>query len=124
MVILGAVVVLLSFISEHLDFGSICIFYNLTGIPCPSCGMTRAYLALFQGDFKEAFLYHPLFPLVPVLFYGIVKDRRKVIHALGVIFILVWILRMILYFPQVEPMNYNPRSIWGIIIYYFRTVTS
>ena len=122
--VLGASLVLLSFLSESLGNGSICLFYNLTGIPCPSCGMTRAYLQLSQGNYAEAFRYHPLFLLVPVLFYGIMKDKRRIIHGLGIIFLLVWIIRMILYFPHVEPMNYNPRSLWGIIIHLLRTVTS
>lgn len=43
-----------------------CPFLWFTGIPCPGCGMTRAFLALVQGDFLAAFGYHPLFLLVLV----------------------------------------------------------
>ena len=32
-----------------LDTG--CMFYHITGIPCPGCGMTRAYLAALRLDF-------------------------------------------------------------------------
>lgn len=48
-----------------LRFG--CLILALTGIPCPGCGMTRAYLAFFHMDFERAFLYHPLFPSFIVL---------------------------------------------------------
>ena len=36
-----------------------CIFKGVTGIPCPGCGMTRAYLAILQGEFSTAWRYHP-----------------------------------------------------------------
>lgn len=38
-----------------------CTFHAAFGFPCPSCGMTRAGLALAQGDFFQAFAHHPLF---------------------------------------------------------------
>lgn len=41
-----------------------CPFLFLWGIPCPGCGMTRAFLALLHLDFAAAFYYHPLFPVV------------------------------------------------------------
>lgn len=41
-----------------------CPFYLITGIPCPSCGMTRAVAAALHLDFKKAFEYHPLFLLL------------------------------------------------------------
>ena len=43
-----------------------CIFRFTTGVPCPGCGMTRAYAALLRGDVAAAFAYHPLFWTVPV----------------------------------------------------------
>ena len=42
-----------------------CPFYNLTHIPCPCCGVTRAWLAFFRGDLALALRYHALFPLIP-----------------------------------------------------------
>jgi len=37
------------------------------GIPCPGCGLTRATLALFHGDFRGALRLHPLvFVLTPL----------------------------------------------------------
>lgn len=38
----------------------VCTFRAAVGFPCPSCGMTRAGLALAQGEFFQAFAYHPL----------------------------------------------------------------
>lgn len=31
-----------------------------TGVDCPGCGMTRAFLALARGDISQSFKYHPL----------------------------------------------------------------
>ncbi len=38
----------------------ICPFHAITGIPCPTCGITRAFSSLFHGDPREAFLFNPL----------------------------------------------------------------
>lgn len=43
-----------------------CLFQWLLHIPCPGCGMTRAYLCLLQGDVGGAFGYHPMFWSVPL----------------------------------------------------------
>lgn len=44
-----------------------CLFRNITGIPCPGCGMSRAWLAALRLDLITAFRYHPMFWSVPVL---------------------------------------------------------
>jgi hypothetical protein len=40
------------------------------GIPCPGCGLTRATLALFRGDIRQALGFHPLVPVLAPLFVG------------------------------------------------------
>jgi len=37
-------------------------------IYCPLCGMTRAIMSLLHGDLRQAFIFHPLFPIPPVLY--------------------------------------------------------
>jgi glucan phosphoethanolaminetransferase (alkaline phosphatase superfamily) len=36
----------------------------VTGIPCPSCGLTRALAHLERGHVSEALRFHPFVPLV------------------------------------------------------------
>jgi uncharacterized protein DUF2752 len=40
-----------------------CPFYALTGHPCPFCGGTRSYAAMWRGDLIAAVRFHPLGPL-------------------------------------------------------------
>jgi hypothetical protein len=43
---------------------SVCLFRNATGIPCPGCGMTRAFALLARGEWRAALAMHPLAPLL------------------------------------------------------------
>ncbi len=45
-----------------------CPIRALTGIPCPTCGMTRSFVAIAQGNVSEAFAHHLFGPL---LFLGL-----------------------------------------------------
>ena len=47
---------------------SICLFYHLTGLPCPGCGLTRSFVCLGHGHFWEALHWHPLGPAIFLLF--------------------------------------------------------
>ncbi len=37
----------------------VCLFHALTGLPCPGCGLTRAFSSLLHGQVQAAFAYHP-----------------------------------------------------------------
>jgi len=37
-----------------------CVFWRVTGLPCPSCGMTRSVVALTHLDFARAAYMNPL----------------------------------------------------------------
>lgn len=43
---------------------SICLFRRVSGVPCPGCGMTRAFAHLAKGEWREAARDHPLSFLV------------------------------------------------------------
>ena len=45
-----------------------CPIRALIGIPCPSCGMTRSFLALAKGDLGESIFYHLFGPLLFLTF--------------------------------------------------------
>ena len=48
----------------YARFGQ-CPLFALTKIPCPLCGITRAFIAALSGDLRTAALFHPLYPLFP-----------------------------------------------------------
>lgn len=57
---------------------SLCLFKNLTGRPCPGCGMTRAISSASHGNFKQAFSYNKLVVIVlPILSYKWLQEMTK-----------------------------------------------
>jgi uncharacterized protein DUF2752 len=47
----------------------LCLFKALTGLPCPGCGLTRAFSSLLHGQFARAYAFHPFaFLFVPLAF--------------------------------------------------------
>jgi hypothetical protein len=64
-----------------LEF-SVCPFANLTGHPCPGCGLTRAAFALVRLDFERALALHPLSPLLVPLVCALGLEAA-VRYALG-----------------------------------------
>ena len=113
LIIMGGVALAASLL---LDF-SLCLFYHTTGLPCPSCGMTRAFIRLLTGDVGGAFQYHPLFftvPLIPLLMSKKLpkKPRTLAITFLILLYLAVWIVRLILFFPHTSPMYFNENSLF------------
>lgn len=53
-----------------------CLFWLFFDTPCPTCGITRAWLSVLRLDFAEAFAFHPLFWTVPILALYAVFDGR------------------------------------------------
>ncbi|MBN1336410.1 MAG: DUF2752 domain-containing protein [Deltaproteobacteria bacterium] len=43
---------------------SFCLFYNLTGLHCPGCGLTRSFVFMGHGQVLDAFRIHPLGPIL------------------------------------------------------------
>jgi len=46
----------------------LCPLVLITGMPCPGCGITRAFCFATHGRLGEAFRYHPLWPLILAYF--------------------------------------------------------
>lgn len=89
-----------------------CVFRALTGIYCPGCGGTRAFLLLFRGDILQSLIYHPFIAYAVVLgvvFYTsqtvrfISRGRIKGLHmrpiyliAGGALLLLNWAVKNLL----------------------------
>ena len=82
------------------------------GIPCPLCGMTRAFMALVTGDVSGAFYYHPLWPLAPpvMIFFGLIffdiihpskRSYNAVVYLICALLLGCFIIRHITHSPVV-----------------------
>ncbi len=52
----------------------VCAFRDVTGIPCPGCGLTRSWVAMLHGDLAWSLRFHPLGWLV--LLYALAQAAR------------------------------------------------
>jgi len=49
-----------------------CPFLQVTGHPCPGCGLTRATFAMFRGDWKSMLRFHPFAPVFAVFWVVVI----------------------------------------------------
>lgn len=91
---------------------TICFLRAMTGIPCPTCGMTRSFCTMGRGDVVRAAGLHPLGPATFALFAFLLvrsagialggRDRFpraaallvRAIPYLVVLWVLVWAVRL------------------------------
>ena len=53
----------------------LCLMALAVRLPCPGCGMTRAAVALAQGDFARALALHPLSPVMAPLMAAVLAQQ-------------------------------------------------
>lgn len=125
--IFKCILVLILAFAIILAFNIKCIIRTLIGIPCPGCGMTRAWIEAINFNFYEAFKFHPLFLLAPILIILIIIRGKEStdkytkyidisIVAIIILFLGVYVFRMYRCFPSDIPMNINRESILFRII--------
>jgi hypothetical protein len=54
---------------------SLCVFYNVTGLPCPGCGLTRSLASISHLCLGEALRYHPFGPPIYALLVALTVAR-------------------------------------------------
>ncbi|MBN1901209.1 DUF2752 domain-containing protein [Candidatus Sumerlaeota bacterium] len=88
-----------------------CLSRSIFGVRCPGCGLTRSFVALAHGEWRQAFSYHRIGPVLYFYFllliffhlYGLLKKNQPLprillrahqITALAIIAALIinWIL--------------------------------
>lgn len=99
---LGAVCCVVAAYAVLFALGVTCPIKFVTGVSCPGCGMTRAWLSLLRLDLGAAWGYHPLFWLPPVALAAYFLCRRPFPRALrlGVaavcaLFCVVYLIRLL-----------------------------
>lgn len=113
--------------AENFFLGKICPMRMLTGMPCPGCGLTRAFLLLLQGKVREATAMHPFWIAVLLLFFIFIGSRywisdeenrnrinRQLVRMSVIVLIgmvLYYFYRMFTVYPGVEPMVYDKENL-------------
>lgn len=81
-----------------------CPMLQFLHIPCPGCGMTRAWIHALQFDFSAAFSYHGMFWSMPVLLLYYLYDGkllpwrwvdRLILILIAIGFAVCWILKLL-----------------------------
>lgn len=100
-----------------LMFHAFCPLVIFCGFPCPGCGVTRATVCFFTGRWQQAWQLNPVvFPIVlaAVYFcfnrYLLGRKARGIRVLIAVIFgllILVYCIRMYIFFPDRVPYVYT-----------------
>jgi hypothetical protein len=81
-----------------------CWFRLVTGLPCPTCGMTRSYVKLLKGDISGSVRAHPAGPLMlaataaallGILGVGL-RRRRPLWGRPGFRFAVTWVALLVL----------------------------
>ena len=83
--------------------GITCVFIEFLGIPCPGCGMTRAFLSLLTLDFYQAVKYNVLIFFMPYIFMYIFCDFKHKAHnavllGIAVVAMVNWIIKIFMFF--------------------------
>lgn len=96
-----------------------CNFYEATGLPCPSCGMTTAFASMAHGQIGRAFLAQPLgalgfvicLVLLPIALGAAISGKNlfgvfaglpwyRLSWALGVLFVAAWVFKIVVMILQ------------------------
>ena len=95
---------------------NMCPFVLLTGYPCPLCGMTRAFFALFRGDLSTAWQLHAFSVLLVIalillgirryIFHKKIKRKKLLLLILCSGLLVYYIYRIVFCFDGIPPMSY------------------
>lgn len=92
----------------------LCPMALVLGLPCPGCGLTRAFCLMTHGQFAEALRYHALAPamlgyLAFLWVYKIIESVRgapprlptsRIGAAAGLVVAGFWVVRLAAFFAQ------------------------
>ena len=97
------------------SIGITCPIKFITGISCAGCGMSRAWISLLHFNIHDAFMYHPLFFLPPVVVIVMllkskinIKFYKIFMFTIAGAFVIVYLYRMFIGDGNVvvfEPQN-------------------
>ena len=106
LVLAAVVLVLLAQQALYTGVAWPCVFLNLTGIPCPTCGATRCFAALANLDLLGATRFNPLMvigilllPVLPFVQQRVLRLERRHWVLLGAAVMINWVY-LCLFLPR------------------------
>lgn len=126
-----AIVILPVYVAlSNLLFHAVCPLIVLCGIPCPGCGISRATAYFLTGRWDQAWRMNPMiFPIMLAAFYfgwnryllgRKARGIKAVISVLVVMLVIVYIVRMYLYFPNRVPYVYTADNMLSHLLSHIR----
>ncbi len=126
----GVFAVIVLYFVTHGVFDAFCPSVLITGFPCPGCGMTRAVLCLFRGQFQRSWALNPAAGLWVLwalwfAFERYIRGRKcrglsGALCAIAVFMIVAYTVRMRLYFPDRPPYVYTGNNLFSKMIPNYR----
>ena len=120
------IVVILFYFLMHAVFDAFCPSVIVFGLPCPGCGLTRSVLFFVTGQWERSFLLHPLGWAIVVFafyfaFFRYVRGKRVpgvrwILLGFIVVAIVLFVIRMGMYFPDRPPYTYNSGNLAEMIL--------
>ncbi len=106
-----------------------CPFYTISGIPCPGCGMTRAFFSALGMDWRQALRWNPsIYPFALCCLYALVcwlcgRERQaRSIRFWGTaagVMLAVWLVRLPSIFTGHSALSIRPGSLGDWIVSFF-----
>lgn len=116
----------------NLVFHAFCPLIIFCGIPCPGCGISRAALCFLTGRWQQAWQLNPMiFPIIlTAVYFGWgrylmgrqVKGMKTIIAVIFALMIVVYGVRMYLYYPDRVPYIYTEDNILAHLTSLYRQV--
>lgn len=126
------VAVILFYLFMHIIFDAFCPSVVIAGLPCPGCGLTRSVLFFVTGQWERSFSLHPLGWTIVLFvlycgFFRYVKGKKVpglkwILTGFIIVSVVLFVVRMGLYFPDRPPYTYNGGNLMERILPYYREI--
>lgn len=129
---LAITVLILYTVITNLIFHAFCPLIIFCGIPCPGCGVSRATVYFLTGRWHQAWMMNPMiFPIaIAAAYFGwnrYLMGRKAagiktIIITLAVLLIVVYGVRMYLYYPNRIPCVYTEDNMLERMLSFYRQI--
>ena len=123
---IGILAAVILYFLMHALFDAFCPSILISGFPCPGCGMTRAVIYLFKGQFQRSWALNPaaifwVIWAVLFVFKRYVKGEKskglnRAVFGIVLFMVIIYIIRMKMYFPNRPPYVYTDDNLFSRIM--------